>query len=91
MLPYHDVNRLVCYLREINVLNVKEEKKTSGEKTTSEDITRCLIDTVMEKGERASSLMVDYLTEMYPDLCSTLGLTPTSAWISEFNMFKKFP
>ena len=84
------VLNLLRYLRKVNVLN-DEEKKTLEEKRTSEDITRCLIDTVMEKGKGASSLMVDYLTEMYPDLFLTLGLTPTSARNSEFNMFLKFP
>ena len=67
-----------------------EEKKTVEEERTSEDRMRCLIDTVMEKGERESSLMVDYLTEWHPELHSTMGLTPTPARISEFNMFIKF-
>ena len=71
------------------MLNDDEEEKTLEEKTTREDTTRFLIDTVMKKGERASSQMFDYLTEMHPDLCSTLRLTPTSALISEFNMFIK--
>ena len=90
MLLDHDVINLLRYLREINVLN-DEEKKTVEEQKTSEDRTRCLIDTVMKKGEKESSLMVDYLKETHPELCSTLGLTPTSARISEFNMFIKFP
>ena len=60
-----------------------EEKKTVEKEWTSEDRTRCLIDTVMEKGERESSLMVDYLTERHPELRSTLGLTQTPALISE--------
>ena len=68
-----------------------QEMKTVEEKMTSKDRARCLIDTVMEKGERESRLMVDYLTERHPDLCWTLGLTPTSARISEFNMLMKFP
>ncbi|XP_056468394.1 uncharacterized protein LOC130406731 isoform X2 [Gadus chalcogrammus] len=75
-----DVIALLHYLRKMNVLN-DQEMKTVEEKMTSEDGARCLIDTVMEKGERASSLMVDYLTERCPDLCWTLGLTPTSARI----------
>ena len=78
----HDDIDLLYYLREINVLNDEEEKTVEG-KMTTEDKARCLIDTVMKKGERASSLMVDYLTERHPDLCLTLGLTPTSARISE--------
>ena len=82
MLSEHDVIDLLCYLREINVLN-DEEKKTVEEKKTSEDRMRCLIDMVMEKGERARSLMINYLTKMHHELCSTLGLTPTSPWISE--------
>ena len=77
-----DVIDLLHYLRKTDVLN-DPEKKNVEEKTTSKDRARCLIDTVMEKGERASSLMVDYLTERHPDLCWTLGLTPTSARISE--------
>ena len=55
------------YLREMNMLNDEEEKTIEG-KTTREDKARCLIDTVMEKGERASSLMVDYLTKRQPEL-----------------------
>ena len=90
MLSYHNVGNLLHYLRKMNVLN-DEEKKTVEEERTREDRTRCLIDAVMVKGESASSLMVDYLTERHPELCSTLGLTPTPAWISEFNMFIKFP
>ena len=90
MLSDHAVINLLCYLLEINVLNV-QEKKTVEEKKTSKDKARCLIDTVMKKGEKESSLMVDYLKERHPELCSTLGLTPTSARISEFNMFIKFP
>ena len=86
----YDVIDLLRYLRKMNVLN-DEEEKTVEWMGTSEDRTRCLIDTVMKKGERECSLMVDYLTERHPDLCSTLGLTPTSARISEFNMFIKFP
>ena len=90
MLSDHRVINLLCYLRTMNVLN-DVEKKTVEEKETSEDRTRCLIDMVMEKGERDSSLMVDYLTKRHPDLYSTLDLTPSSTWISEFNMFIKFP
>ena len=73
----------------MDVLN--DEEKTVEEKMTSKDRARCLIDTVMKKGERGRSLMVDYLTERRPDLCWFLGLTPTSARISEFNMLMKFP
>ncbi|CAL8332922.1 unnamed protein product [Boreogadus saida] len=76
----HDVINLLRYLWEMNVLN-DEEKKTVEEKMTSEDGARCLIDTVMKKGERESSVMVDYLTEKPPELWPTLGLTPTSALI----------
>ena len=90
MLSDHDVINLLHYLREMNVLN-DEEKKTVEGKTTREDRARCLIDTLMEKGERESSVMVDYLTERPPALWPTLGLTPTSALISEFNMLIKFP
>ena len=90
MLSDHHVINLLCYLLEINVLNVSE-KKTVEEKKTSKDKARCLIDMVMKKGESASILMVDYLKERHPELRSTLGLTPTSARISEFNMFIKFP
>ena len=79
-LSEHDVIDLLHYLRMMDVLN--EEKTVEG-KMTSKDRARCLIDTVMRKGERESSLMVDYLTEGNPELYSTLGLTPTSAWISE--------
>ena len=85
-----DVIGLLYDLRMMDVLNDKE-KKTVERKMTSKDRARCLIDTVMEKGERKSSLMVDYLKERHPDLCWTLGLTPTSARISEFNMLMKFP
>ncbi|XP_056466653.1 uncharacterized protein LOC130405537 isoform X2 [Gadus chalcogrammus] len=76
----NDVINLLRYLREMNVLN-DEEKKTVEGKTTREDKARCLIDTVLGKGEREISLMVDYLTAGQPELCSTLGLTPTSARI----------
>ncbi|XP_056466913.1 uncharacterized protein LOC130405755 isoform X4 [Gadus chalcogrammus] len=76
----HDVINLLRFLREINVFN-DEEKKTVEGKTTREDKARCLIYAVLGKGERASSLMVDYLTERHPELCLTLGLTPTSARI----------
>ena len=85
-----DVIGLLHYLRKMDGLN-DDDMKTVEEKMTSKDRARCLIDTVMEKGERESSLMVDYLTERHPDLCWTLGLTPTSARISEFNMLMKFP
>ena len=85
-----DVIDLLRYLMKRDVLN-DQEMKTVEEKMTSKDRARCLIDTVMEKGERESRLMVDYLTERHPDLCWTLGLTPTSARISEFNMLMKFP
>ena len=60
-----------------------EEKKTVEWKMTTKGKVRCLTETVMEKGERASILMVDFLTERHSQLCQTLGLTPTSAWISE--------
>ena len=90
MLLDHDVIDLLRYLRKMNVLN-DEEEKTVEEKTTREDRTRCLIDTVMKKGEGECSLMVYYLREKHPNLCSTLRLTPTSALTSEFNMFIKFP
>ena len=85
-----DVIDLLYDLRKMDVLN-DEEEKTVEEKMTSKDRARCLIDTVMEKGERGRSLMVDYLMEEHPELYSNLGLTPTSALISEFNMFIKFP
>ena len=85
----HDVINLLRYLREMNEFN-DEEKKTVEGKTTREDKARCLIDTVKEKGGKASSLMVDYLTEKHPELCSTLDPTKT-AQISEFNVFLKFP
>ena len=85
-----DVIDLLYYLRMMDVLNDQEKKTVEG-KMTSKDRARCLIDTVMGKGERGSRLMVDYLTERHPDLCWTLGLTPTSARISEFNMLMKFP
>ena len=74
----------------MDVLNDEEEKTVEG-KMTSKDRARCLIDTVMRKGEGGSSLMIDYLKERHPDLYWTLGLTPTSARISEFNMLMKFP
>ena len=67
MLSDHDVIDLLSYLREMNVLN-DVEKKTVEEESTSEDRTRRLIDTVMKKGERASSLMVDYLKKRHPEL-----------------------
>ena len=89
MLSYSDFINLLHYLWEMNVLN-DEEKKTVEGKTTREDKARCLIDTVKEKGGKASSLMVDYLTEKHPELCSTLDPTKT-AQISEFNVFLKFP
>ena len=85
-----DVIDLLHYLRKTDVLN-DQEKNAVEEKMTREDRARCLIDTVMRKGERGSRLMVDYLKERDPDLCWTLGLTPTSARISEFNMLMKFP
>ena len=85
-----DVIDLLYDLRKMDVLN-DEEEKTVEEKMTSKDRARCLIDTVMRKGEREISLMVDYLTARQPELCLTLGLTPTSARISEFSMFIKFP
>ena len=96
VLSAHDVTDLTdlpYYLRKMNVLKDEEkktveEKKTLDGKTINEVRARCLIDTVMKKGERACILMVDYLTERHPVLCSTL--TPTSVWISEFNMFIKF-
>ena len=86
----HDVINLLRFLREMNEFN-EEEKKTVEGKTTREDKARCLIYTVLGKGERTSSLTVDYLTARHPELCLTLGLTPTSARISEFSMFIKFP
>ena len=85
-----DVIDLLYYLRMMDVLNDQEMKTVEG-MMTIKDIARCLIDTVMGKWERGSRLMVDYLTERHPDLCWTLGLTPTSARISEFNMLMKFP
>ena len=90
VLSYNDFIYLLHNLRKLNVLN-DEEKKTVEGKTTREDKARCLIYAVLGKGERASSLMVDYLTARQPELCLTLGLTPTSARISEFKMFMKFP
>ena len=60
-----------------------EEKKTVEQLMTREDKGRCLIDMVMKKGERESSLMVDYLTRRHPDECSKLGLTPTSPRLGE--------
>ncbi|CAL8349669.1 unnamed protein product [Arctogadus glacialis] len=76
----NDVISLLYDLGKKNVLN-DQEKKTVEEKMTSKDRACCLIDTVMEKGERASSVMVDHLMERCPELCSALGLTPTSPWI----------
>ena len=78
----YDVIGLLHYLRKMNVLNDKEEK-TVERNATREDKARCLIDTVMEKGEGESSLMVDYLMERHHELRSNLRLTPTSARISE--------
>ena len=89
MLSCNDFINLLHYLRKMNVLN-DEEKNTVEGKTNSEDKERCLIDTVKEKGGKANSLMVDYLTEKHPELCSTLDPTKT-AQISEFNVFLKFP
>ena len=89
----YDVIDLLRYLMKRDVLN-DQEMKTVEEKMTSKDRARCLIDTVMEKGERGSRLMVDYLKEWHPDLYWNLGLTPPSAWISElfFNvLFYYFP
>ena len=80
MLSDHDVTNLQRYLRKMDVLN-DEEEKTVERKTTREDRTRCLIDTVMKKGEGASILMGDYLMENY--------LTPTLTRISEL-FFKTF-
>ncbi|CAL8333012.1 unnamed protein product [Boreogadus saida] len=66
---------------KMDVLNDQEMKTVEG-KLTSKDRARCLIYTVMKKGEGERSLMVDYLSERHPELCWTLGLTPTSAWIN---------
>ncbi|CAL8333248.1 unnamed protein product [Boreogadus saida] len=99
MLSDDDVINLLHYLRKMDVLNDQEMKTVEG-KMTSKDRARCLIDTVMRKGERGSCLMVDYLSERHPNLCWTLGLTPTSAriklgrlrsklinWLSDDNVF----
>ena len=85
-----DVIGLLHYLRKMDGLNYDERKTVEG-MMTSKDRARCLIDTVMKKGERASSLMVDYLAERQITLYWIMGLTPTSARISEFNMLMKFP
>ena len=82
MLPGHVVIDLLRNLWEVGVLNDEEKKIVEG-KMTKEDKARCLIDTVMRKGERASSPMVDYLMGRHPDVCSTLGLTPNSARIGK--------
>ncbi|CAL8349510.1 unnamed protein product, partial [Arctogadus glacialis] len=87
-LLHRDVIGLLYYLRKMDVLNDQEMKTVEG-MMTSKDRARCLIDTVMEKGERASRLMVDYLTERDPDLCRTLGLAPTSAWFKLGRMGSK--
>ncbi|CAL8266884.1 unnamed protein product [Boreogadus saida] len=89
MLSDHDVIKLLRCLWEMNVFDDKQKKTVEG-KMTREDKARCLIYTVMGKGATASSLMVDYLTEKHPELCLTLGLTPTSALIKLGRIHSKF-
>ena len=60
-LSEHDVIDLLHYLRMMDVLN-DQEMKTVEEKMTREDGARCLIDTVMEKGEELRSFMTTYGT-----------------------------
>ena len=51
-----------------------EKEYVMENQTIRADRARCLIDMVIEKGDRASQIMIDSLKERDHELCITLGL-----------------
>ena len=60
-----------------------EEKDYVMAERTKADQARCLIDTVMGKGERASQAMIDSMKKRDQHLCINLGLMSSLAGVGE--------
>ena len=65
------------------VFSSEEKDSVMEEKRSRADQARCLIDTVIGKGERASKIMIDRMKKRDKHLSSTLGLISSPAGVGE--------
>ncbi|XP_059905145.1 NACHT, LRR and PYD domains-containing protein 3-like isoform X3 [Gadus macrocephalus] len=63
------------------VFSSEEKDSVMEEQRSRADQARCLIDTVMGKGERASQMMIDGIKERDKHLCINLGLSSSLAGV----------
>ena len=65
------------------VFSSEEKDSVMEEQRSRADQARCLIDTVIGKGERASQMMIDGIKERDKHLCINLGLSSSLAGVGE--------
>ena len=65
------------------VFSSEEKDSVMEEQRSRADQARCLIDTVIGKGERASQMMIDGIKERDKHLCINLGLISSLAGVGE--------
>ena len=87
------IKGLLDDLWQQKVFSSEEKDSVMEEQRSRADQARCLIDTVMGKGERASQIMIDSMKKRDPNLCCTLGLMSSPAGVGELlpliNFLKK--
>ncbi|XP_054448609.1 caspase recruitment domain-containing protein 16 [Pteronotus mesoamericanus] len=67
------INGLLDGLLDERVLNQEEMEKVRKENHTAMDKARDLIDSVIQKGERASKIFINQIVEVDPQLAQKLG------------------
>ena len=66
-----------------DVFRTEEKDSVMENQRNKKDMARCLIDTVIGKGERASRIMIYSIKERDHELCSTLCLKSSLAGVGE--------
>lgn len=69
------INQLLDDILEDKILNDGEKDSILEENSSRADKARCLIDTVVKKGNVASGKLIAHLQSRDPTLYSTLGLS----------------
>ena len=73
------IKGLLDDLYDKEVFNTAEKESVIQDKTNTTDWARWVIQTVINKGETASQIMIDCMKKKDKHLCITLGLIPSTA------------
>uniref|UniRef100_A0A8C5D082 CARD domain-containing protein n=1 Tax=Gadus morhua TaxID=8049 RepID=A0A8C5D082_GADMO len=82
------IKALLDDLYHHEVFSSEEKDSVMEEQRSRADQARCLIDTVMGKGERASQRMIDGIKERDKHLCINLGLSSSLAGVGELQRIR---